>query len=80
MNLWRDRWSTASWRTYLDAGITESELAAIRRSTYSGRRLGSAEFTRTLEKETRRRLTPIKRGPKKKPERSDNQESFTFDA
>ena len=33
---------------HLDAGVTESELAAIRHSTDSGRPLGSAEFTRTL--------------------------------
>ena len=64
----------------LDAGVTESELAAIRHSTYSGRPLGSAEFTRTLEKETKRRLAPQKRGPKKKTDKSENQETFSFGA
>jgi hypothetical protein len=38
------------------AGVAESQLTAIRRSTYSGRPLGSQEFTRMLEKETKRRL------------------------
>jgi hypothetical protein len=80
MNLWSGRWSAASWRTYLEEGITDSNLGAIRRSTYSGRPLGSAEFTRTLEKETKRRLTPQKRGPKKKTDTCDRQETFSFDA
>jgi hypothetical protein len=78
MNLWCDRWSAVTWRAYLDAGVAESQLTAIRRSTYSGRPLGSQEFTRTLEKETKRRLAPQKRGPRKKAGRNDNQEAFSF--
>jgi len=80
MNLWSGRWSAASWRAYLEEGITDSNLGAIRRSTYSGRPLGSAEFTRTLEKEIKRRLTPQKRGPKKKTDICDRQETFSFDS
>jgi hypothetical protein len=80
MQLWRGRWSAVTWRAYLDAGVTESQLAAIRRSTYSGRPLGSQEFTRTLEKEIKRRLAPQKRGPKKKTDKSENQETFSFGA
>ena len=80
MHLWRGRWSAVGWRAYLDAGVTESQLAAIRRSTYSGRPLGSQEFTRVLEKETKRRLTPQKRGPTKKANSSENQETFSFGA
>jgi putative transposase len=80
LHLWRGRWSADTWRAYLDAGVTESELAAIRHSTYSGRPLGSAEFTRTLEKETKRRLAPQKRGPKKKTDKGENQETFSFGA
>ena len=55
-----------NWHGYLDAGLTESQLAAIRRSTYSGRPLGSQEFIRMLEKETKRRLAPQKRGPRRR--------------
>src|SRR5580658_2366212 len=44
MHLWRARWSAVDWRAYLDAGVNDSQLAAIRRSTYSGRPLGSQEF------------------------------------
>ena len=80
MPLWRARWSAVDWRTYLDAGVTESQLAAIRRSTYSGRPLGSQEFTTMLEKETKRRLTPQKPGPKKKSDKSEKQETFSFSA
>jgi hypothetical protein len=52
----------------------------IRRSTYSGRPLGSQEFIRTLEKETKRRLAPQKRGPKKKTGKSEGQQTFSFSA
>ena len=78
MHLWRVRWSAVTWRAYLDAGITESQLTAIRRSTYTGRPLGSQEFTRVLEKETKRRLAPQKPGPKKKTDQRDNQKNFSF--
>jgi hypothetical protein len=80
MHLWRGRWSAVTWRAYLDAGVTESQLAAIRRSTYTGRPLGSQEFTRVLEKETKRRLAPQKPGPKKKADQSENQQNFSFGA
>jgi hypothetical protein len=63
-----------------DAGETESQLAAIRRNTYSGRPLGSQEFIRTLEKEIKRRLPPQKRGPKQKPGKSEGQRTFSFSA
>jgi putative transposase len=61
---WRSRWSAVTWRAHLDADVTESQFATIRRSSYSGRPLGSHEFTRTLEKDTKRRLLPQKCGPK----------------
>ena len=80
MHLWRGRWTPVTWREYLNAGLTESQLAAIRRSTYSGRPLGSQEFIRTLEKETKRRLAPQKRGPKKKTDKSAAQTTFSFSA
>ena len=80
MHLWRDRWSPDTWRGFLNAGVSELKLTAIRRSTYSGRPLGSAEFTRALEEETKRLLTPQKRGPKKKSDRAGNQVTFSFGA
>jgi putative transposase len=74
------RWSTDDWRTYLQATQDEASLVAIRDSTYSGRPLGSAEFSRALERETHRPLTPQKRGPKKQPEPGHEQAIFSFDS
>jgi hypothetical protein len=79
MDLWGRRWSRDGWRAYLQATQEESSLLAIRDSTYSGRPLGSAEFTRALERETHRLLTPQKRGPKKRPESGQEQTAFSFD-
>ena len=54
--------------------------AALRAVTSRARPLGSQEFTRVLEKETKRRLTPQKRGPRKKADSSENQGTFSFGA
>jgi putative transposase len=78
MQPWRSRWSSATWTEYLHAGQTESKLAAIRHNTHTGRPLGSADFTRALEKQTKRRLALQRRGPKKKTDPSENQGTFSF--
>src|ERR1700735_263615 len=65
MELWRSRWSTASWREYLHAGESQAKLAAIRHNTHTGRPLGSEEFTRAVEGQTKRSLRLQKRGPKR---------------
>jgi hypothetical protein len=57
---------------------TEANLIAIRHNTHTGRPLGSEEFTRALEKETKRRLAFQRRGPKKKTGRDETQQSFSF--
>jgi putative transposase len=62
MELWRQHWSPRRWREFLDAGQTESELAAIRQCTHTGRPLGSTEFIKSLEQHTRRQLGPRKGG------------------
>ena len=80
MDFWGRRWSTDHWRAYLQASQDESSLLAIRDGTYSGRPLGSAEFTRALEREARRPLTPQKRGPKRRPEPGQEQAIFSFDS
>ena len=43
---WQHNWSATTWRAYLAAGETQSELAAIRHCTYTGRPMGTAEFIR----------------------------------
>jgi hypothetical protein len=66
VEMWRSRWTDASWREYLHAGQSESKLVLIRRYTHTGRPLGGAEFVVALERETKRLLALQKRGPKKK--------------
>jgi putative transposase len=68
MSTWRQSWSAAPWRKFLEEGASPSELYAIRRSIHAGRPLGAAEFTRALEQRTQRRLMPGQRGrPRKTP-------------
>ena len=49
MGPWRHHWSADTWHAYLAAGEEQANLAAIRRCTYTGRPLGTAEFTKTEE-------------------------------
>jgi hypothetical protein len=79
MDAWRNRWSSDSWRTYLQATQHESSRRAIRDSTFSGRPLGSVEFTRALEKQEHRPLTRQKPGPKKRSEAVAGQAILSFD-
>jgi putative transposase len=62
MEMWNRRWTAATWRQYLEEGESESELKALRRSTYTGRPLGSVEFIARLEQVTHRRLSAQKGG------------------
>ena len=66
--LWNSMWNAERWRSYLQAGETEQERIAIRRSTHTGRPLGSAAFVAQLEKISERTLAPGKAGrpPKKR--------------
>ena len=50
VEMWRSRWTDASWREYLEAGESESKLGVILRYTHTGRPLGGAEFFRALER------------------------------
>lgn len=78
LDLWRSHWSGVEWRRYLAAGEQESELAAIRRCTYTGRPLGTPDFVSQLEHRTHRLLAPRKGGrPKKSPQKIE-QDIFTF--
>jgi putative transposase len=62
MASWNRRWSSATWREYLNSGENDAELRAIRKSTHTGRPLGSGEFVRSLETASARRLQPQKGG------------------
>jgi hypothetical protein len=78
MRLWRGRWSAASWREYLEAGESRATLAAIRHNTHTGRPIGSADFMREVEGQTKRRLALQKRGPKREAEPGKSQGTFSF--
>jgi REP-associated tyrosine transposase len=68
MDAWSRRWSIDGWCAYLQATEHESSRRAIRDSTFSGRPLGSAEFTGAQERQEHRPLTRQKPGPKKSSE------------
>ena len=64
--LWRTYWTAGSWQAFLASGETESEISEIRRSTHTGRPLGSEQFVRSLEQASKRRLAPLKGGRPRK--------------
>jgi putative transposase len=78
MRLWRGRWSATNWREYLEAGESQATLAAIRHNTHTGRPLGSPDFMRAVEGQTKRRLASQKRGPKREAEPGKSQGTFSF--
>jgi putative transposase len=64
---WSERWTLEEWRAFLAATEFERESEAIRRSTHSGRPLGSARFVERLETALARPLLARRGGrPKKK--------------
>jgi hypothetical protein len=69
-----------SWRAYLRAGERDSDLLAIRRCTYTGRPLGSAEFIKELEKKTRRLVALRKGGHPRNPSGDARQGELAFDS
>jgi len=68
MNSWQQHWNHADWRQYLAAQNAANDHVAIRRSTHTGRPLGTPEFVKALEKATQRKLAP-KRGPPRETQR-----------
>jgi putative transposase len=78
MRPWVERWNAASWKEYLSAGETESELRAVRASTYTGRPLGTEEFVLALEEATHRALAPRKGGRPAKKLEATSQSVFNF--
>jgi len=79
LELWERRWSSASWREYLEAEETESERLSIRRCTHTGRPLGNAEFIQSLEDAVKRRLAPSKGGRPKTRVSGDGQQELVFE-
>ena len=79
MDLWNRRWSTKTWREYLTAGETDAEIASIRRSTHTGRPLGTDAFVHALEQAAQRKLALQKDGRNAVPLRPASQESLNFE-
>jgi putative transposase len=80
MELWQSRWDSASWRAFLKVRESESELAAIRLSTHTGRPLGTAEFVHALEQSIQRPLAPQKRGRRPRAIAEPRQSLLSLDA
>jgi putative transposase len=79
MQLWRQTWTPAAWREYLDAAGSAEEVEALRRNTHTGRPLGAPDFVATLEKALKRRLRAEKGGRPPKEEHGVRQQAFGFD-
>jgi putative transposase len=79
MEPWREQWDASSWREYLLAGETESEILSVRQSTHTGRPLGTEEFVRGLEGATGRTLAPRKGGRPSKAVEDVRQSEFSFE-
>jgi putative transposase len=78
MQAWRQAWSPAEWREYLEAARGDAESEAIRRSTHTGRPLGAPEFIEALEKALSRRLRAEKGGRPRKVARETDRQSIGY--
>ena len=79
MEPWSEQWSALSWKEYLSAGEPESEILSVRQCTHARRPLGSEEFVRSLEADTKRPLAPRKGGRPPNPVEDVGQEAFSFE-
>jgi len=61
------------WSAWLAEGADAPTLERLRLATRTGRPCGSPDFIRRLEALTDRILTPLKRGPKPKPDNPEGQ-------
>jgi putative transposase len=78
MTRWQARWNPAAWRDYLAAGEPDTAIAALRRSTHTGRPLGTPDFVAALEKSTLRLLAPRKGGRPARSARDSPQSKVAF--
>jgi putative transposase len=78
MERWRKRWSVAGWREFLAQPDASADVAALRRSTHTGRPLGSPEFVAALERLTLRALAARKGGRPKKSSADSRQASLIW--
>jgi putative transposase len=79
MHEWLEQWDAHSWREYLSAGGSESEITAVRQCTHSGRPLGTEEFVKDLEEKVMRSLAPRKGGRPPRGVEDGRQSGFVFE-
>jgi putative transposase len=78
MELWRKRWTVSEWHDYLGAAESQADLTALRRSTHTGRPLGTPDFVAALEQSTLRLLAPQKGGRPAKKTLTDSRQPDLF--
>jgi putative transposase len=78
LGTWRKRWIPDSWKEYLSAGETASEIKSIRQCTHTGRPLGGLDFVKSLEETTERQLTPRKGGRPRSLPAASSQTNLAF--
>jgi len=78
MTRWQAHWTAAAWRDYLAAAEPETAIDALRRSTHTGRPLGTPDFIAALEKATLRLLAPRKAGRPARPAPDSRQSKLAF--
>jgi putative transposase len=64
-DIWWTRFTPVSWREFLEDRYADTGVEVIRRSTHTGRPLGSAEFVEEWERVLQRPLAPKKGGRRK---------------
>jgi putative transposase len=67
MKRWSKRWTPAEWVEFLAAAGSPTDVSELRRSTHTGRPLGTLEFVEALEKSSLRPLAARKAGRRKRP-------------
>lgn len=77
MERWSKRWKVDEWWEFLVDAEAVSDESRLRRSTHTGRPLGSPEFVAALEQQMSRPLAPRKGGRPKKVASDAPQLSFT---
>jgi putative transposase len=77
MERWAKRWTPQEWVEFL-AAESPLEVSELRRSTHSGRPLGTPEFVAALEKSTLRRLAARKPGRRRQSPLEASQATLTF--
>jgi REP-associated tyrosine transposase len=77
LDAWRQTWTPCGWRDYI--AVEEDSIATeIRRSTHTGRPMGTREFVGALEVTLKRRLTPERGGRPRKETRDARQDVIQF--